>query len=186
MQPVLLLPQPRGCHRDIPSAAARSRGPRLCDATRAALAGGWLCGEAVPGTAAALQSSGCVPQNQLSFTHALPISRTRSALPSRTLGASQSPLLPALGLRVHLLTGTVTQPGTGSWGGVGQRAAWQEDFLTSGLGLQRTLELPGCTGVILVLALSSWAGSRHAKPVFRCGAGTLSRSLRQEWSPRVI
>lgn len=115
-----------------------------------------------------------------------PISRTRSALPSRTLGASQSPLLPALGLRAHLLTGTVTQPGTGSWGGVGQRAAWQEDFLTSGLGLQRTLELPGCTGVILVLALSSWAGSRHSKPVFRCGAGTLSRSLRQEWSPRVI
>lgn len=130
-----------------------------------------------------------MPHGWVSFAHTLAHQQDllSSSLPHT--GCITVPLLPRRGGQLGCWESSCLQgwPCSLAQGaGVGWRAAWQETFLTPGLCSWRTLELSRCTAVILVLALSSWAGSRHSKPIFRSGARRLSRSLRQEWSPRVI
>lgn len=110
--------------------------------------------------------SACLPRSWLSFTRALPTGLAQLFPPAHWVHHSSSAPpkgRPAWVLGVFLPAGIAAQPGTGSQGDVGRRAAWQEAFLTPGLCLWRTLELSRCTAVFLVLALSSWAGSPPLK-----------------------
>lgn len=167
MWPTLLLPRPRGCHIDGPSAAGRSGGPGCVMHTGHP----WWCRQQGGFVAKPSQAPPRNPvlgraERSRPACHAAG-SASPVLCPSRGLAqlfppvrrCITAPLLPPWVLGVVLPVGMATQPGMGSRGGVGRRAAWQEAFLTPGLCLWRTFELSRCTAVILVLALSSWAGS---------------------------
>lgn len=134
--PALPWPQHRG----------REHWARLCGATRAPTAvpaAGWLCDKAIQGSSGSRSpgegraAQGCVVAMQGSAC------QQDSCMMGATVASSDAgaPL-------------PVGQP----QGGYGQDAV-----LTPGLGFWRTLELSRCTAVILVLALSSWAGSPSLK-----------------------